>query len=227
MRSERWKKLLKIGHRGAPAHIAENTMASFKKAMEFGADGIELDVHMCKTGEAVVIHDDTVDRTTNGKGKISEMTLDDILSLDSGGGNRVPILEDVLKEIKGTVFVDVKAGWVAMKITEIIAKHGYDNVIVTSFNKNVLEAVKTINKNIKTGLNVEGGVFSVDSSDYYCVNPSIDILTPSMVNLIHKNDMKVFTWTVNDKKQLDKAIKAGVDGVMSDDISAISVEKAA
>src|ERR1700730_9477951 len=86
----------KIGHRGACGHAPENTLASMKKALDFGVHGFEFDIQMSKDGEPVVIHDDTLERTTNGKGLVSDFTLKELQQFDAGNGERIPSLRDVL-----------------------------------------------------------------------------------------------------------------------------------
>ncbi|HLH31441.1 MAG TPA: glycerophosphodiester phosphodiesterase family protein, partial [Terriglobia bacterium] len=89
-----------FGHRGAPGYPrkAENTIGSFRKALQLGAAGIEFDVRRCGDGRLVVIHDDTVDRTTNGKGRVANLNYDELSQLDAGSGERIPLLSDVLDE---------------------------------------------------------------------------------------------------------------------------------
>ncbi len=90
---------LKIGHRGAPVQLPENTISGFHRAVALGVDGIELDVHLCKSGEAVVIHDDTVDRTTDGRGRVADMTLSELRGLRVNGTECVPTLAEVFEAL--------------------------------------------------------------------------------------------------------------------------------
>jgi len=94
-----WNKLLVLGHRGYSARYPENTLLAFKKAIEAGADGVELDVWLAKDGEVVVIHDETVDRVSNGSGRVKEMTLSELKSLDFGNGEKIPTLEEVFEAL--------------------------------------------------------------------------------------------------------------------------------
>jgi glycerophosphoryl diester phosphodiesterase len=97
-----------IGHRGAAGHAPENTLRSFHKAVELGADMVELDVHLCATGEPVVIHDDTVDRTTDRSGRVRDLSLDELKALDAGDGERVPTLVEVIDEMSGRAALNVE-----------------------------------------------------------------------------------------------------------------------
>ncbi len=112
----------KIGHRGAMGYAPENTLKSFKKALELNINCVELDVHACKSGELAVIHDDEVDRTTNGKGYIAEKDLNEVKILDAGEGEKIPLLSEVLdlidKRIK--INIELKAEGTAKPVYEMI-----------------------------------------------------------------------------------------------------------
>ena len=99
--------MLKIGHRGARGYAPENTLKSFQKAIELGVDAVELDVQLCKSGELIVMHDDTVDRTTDGSGFVKKLKLKDLKKLDAGMGERIPTLEEVLDLVNRRVKVNI------------------------------------------------------------------------------------------------------------------------
>jgi len=100
--------VLRIGHRGAAGHAPENTLASFRKAIELGLDMTELDVHVCASGELVVIHDENVDRTTNSKGWVSKLSLTELKRLDAGAGETVPTLAEVLDLLKDRIMLNIE-----------------------------------------------------------------------------------------------------------------------
>ena len=102
--------VLKIGHRGAMGYEPENTLASFGRAVGLGVDMVEMDVHVCRTGEVVVIHDVSVDRTTDGKGDVSGKSFKDLRKLDAGNGQRIPTLEEVLDLVDTVVFEKQRRG---------------------------------------------------------------------------------------------------------------------
>ena len=117
--------MLKIGHRGATGYAPENTRASFAKALELGVDGIELDVHVCESGEVVVIHDERVDRTTNGKGKVREMSLPELKGFNSGTGEPILTLEEVLDFVNRRAIIDIelKAEGISHSVADVVLKY--------------------------------------------------------------------------------------------------------
>ncbi len=143
------KEFIIVGHRGAAGHAPENTMASFRKAIELGADWIELDVHLSKDGQLMVMHDPTVDRTTNGTGAIGNMTYDEIRQLDAGSwfgdsfaGEKVPALADVIREVNGRAKLLIELKWpddgryenLGAMVADEIHKYGADSwCIIQSF----------------------------------------------------------------------------------------------
>ncbi|MEQ8417872.1 MAG: glycerophosphodiester phosphodiesterase family protein [Imperialibacter sp.] len=149
------KDFIIVGHRGAAGHAPENTMASFRKAIELGADVIELDVHRSKDGHLVVMHDATVDRTTNGSGAISDMTYDEIRALDAGGwfgeafkGELAPSLAEVIVGINGEVKVLIEIKWpndglydgLGKQVAEEVHKYGAEEwCIIQSFDSKYLD----------------------------------------------------------------------------------------
>jgi glycerophosphoryl diester phosphodiesterase len=149
------KDFIIVGHRGAAGHAPENTMASFRKAIELGADVIELDVHRSKDGHLIVMHDATVDRTTNGSGAVSDMTYDEIRALDAGGwfgegfkGELVPSLAEVIVGINGEVKVLIEIKWptdglydgLGKQVAEEVHKYGAEEwCIIQSFDSKYLE----------------------------------------------------------------------------------------
>lgn len=160
------RKIQKIGHRGAKGHLAENTLESIRKAIDLKVDAVEIDVHLCKTGELVVIHDFTVDRTTNGEGEVSEKTLDELRSLLIEGKYRIPLLTEVLDliEEKCRINIELKGNNTAAETSRIIRDYvtgrsrSYSDFIVSSFQWNELFEVLKIDTNIPLGVLTETNV---------------------------------------------------------------------
>ncbi|MFT6331076.1 MAG: glycerophosphoryl diester phosphodiesterase, partial [Bermanella sp.] len=153
------KKILKIGHRGAMGHEPENTLRSFKKALALNVDAIELDVYVCKTGELVVIHDDKVDRTTNGIGYTEDKTFVELRQLDAGKGELIPTLEEVLDLVDRSVIVNIelKGRSTAIATYQVIDKYikekGWSELdfMVSSFDHHELNKFKHLYPQIPIG----------------------------------------------------------------------------
>ena len=146
--------MLRIGHRGARAYAPENTLASFKKAMEIGVDAVELDVRKTKDNQLVVIHDADVKRTTNSEGLVSELTLKEIKSF-SADGEKIPTLDETLdfldKKVK--VFIELKETGIEEQTLSIVHAKGLEkNVVIISFLEEALKKVRESDKDIETGL---------------------------------------------------------------------------
>ena len=155
------KNFVIAGHRGAAGHAPENTMVSFNKAMALGADWVELDVHLSKDGQLMVMHDPTVDRTTDGTGAIADLTYSEIRKLDAGSwfgpafaGEKVPSLAEVIRELNGQVTLLVELKWpekglydqLGIKVAEEIHKYGAESwCIVQSFESQYLNEASSLN----------------------------------------------------------------------------------
>jgi len=222
------RKIQKIGHRGAKGHLAENTLESIRKAIDLKVDAVEIDVHLCKTGELVVIHDFTVDRTTNGEGEVSEKTLDELRSLLIEGKYRIPLLTEVLDliEEKCRINIELKGNNTAAETSRIIRDYvtgrsrSYSDFIVSSFQWNELFEVLKIDTNIPLGVltetNVSEAIEIGKKLSAKAIHPSVDIITPDNLNQARKAGFEVNVWTVNDKETIQKMKDLGVDGIISD-----------
>lgn len=164
--NESIKKPVIIGHRGAAALAPENTLSSFKAAFEVGAEVVEMDVQRTKDGHLVIMHDDTVDRTTNGHGSIKDLTLEEIKKLDAGAwfsdkfkGEKVPTFEEVVSWAKGKVKLDIEIKkslqypGIEKEIIEILKKNDFEkNVLITSFDRTCIQNVNNLSPSIETGV---------------------------------------------------------------------------
>ena len=219
--------MLKIGHRGAMGYAPENTLKSFKKGLALGVDMLELDVYALKTGELVVIHDDKVDRTTNGQGYVMDKTFDEIRSLDAGEGEKIPTLQEVLDLVDKKVQVNIElkgentAGSVAKVIDEYINEKSWTNehFLVSSFNHYELKEFNSLKNDIRIGALITG--IPIGYCDYAekvnasSVNLCIEFINQKFVDDAHKRGLKVFVWTVNDKDDINRMRDLGVDGLFS------------
>jgi len=219
--------MLIIGHRGAPLHLPENTLPSFDLAINQGAEMIELDIYSCATGELVVIHDDRVNRTTNGTGFVIDKTLEELRELDAGEGEKIPTLEEVLNLVRGRVPVNIelKGPGTALALHRFLLKYnpefGWDEneLIVSSFNLPELLTFKNYRPHIRRGalnggIPLDLGAFA-DPIEPWSLHYSIEFFTEEMVQDAHNRGQKVFLFTVDHCSDRDKYEFWGVDGIFT------------
>jgi glycerophosphoryl diester phosphodiesterase len=232
-----------IAHRGASGHAPENTIAAVKKAIELGANYIEIDVHHTKDKEVVVIHDATLDRTTNHIGQVNLYRLIDIEKFDAGAkynplykGEKIPTLEQVINETKGKaiLLIEIKKGTVFYNgiekdILEIIEKtKAHDWVEVQSFYDPVVKNWLSLNTKIPVQKLMLGNVFPF-YVDYMLnvgsvlkknegaagINPNLNWLGKKLLSKIRAQEKSCYVWTVNEPKDIIKAIDLKVDGIIT------------
>ncbi|TRO53368.1 glycerophosphodiester phosphodiesterase [Candidatus Bathyarchaeota archaeon] len=216
--------VLRIGHRGAKGHAPENTLKSFSKAVELGCDMTELDVHLGGSGELVVIHDETVDRTTDGSGAVANHTLRELKRLDAGQGERIPTLEEVLKLLKGRIMlnIELKGLGTAEPVYELMQYVGWrrDDLLITSFEWDMLTQYRASDPDARLGPltygNLKGAMNFAETVGAYSINPYYGHINAKYVEEAHTKGFKVYPWTVNNPEDIAQVIKLGVDGVISD-----------
>jgi len=228
-----------LAHRGVSLTAPENTLPAFAAALEQGLAGIELDVQMSKDGHLIVIHDERVDRTTNGKGLVKDMTLEEIKGLDAGSwfaekyyGVKIPVLEEVLDLIGQKEFIiniELKSGIIQYpgleeRVLKAVKKYGLlDRTIFSSFNHYSLVKIKEISEEAKIGLLYYAGL--VDPWEYgkklkaYSLHPFFPSVTEQMVSECLEQGLQVIPFTVNDKETAKKLIDFGVEYVIMDNIA--------
>lgn len=219
-----------LAHRGASGYAPENTMSAFKKAIEMGADGIELDVHLSKDGHLVVIHDEMLDRTTNGKGMVMNLTLEELKQLDAGSwfsdefkGEKIPTLEEVLKLIHNTSMilnVEIKAGYrlykdIEEKTLSMLEKYNMLNsCIISSFDHYSLVRVRELNKQVKTGMLYSASLYKpweyARSLKVNALHPHYITLTEEFITSAHNENFPINTYTVNDEAYMIKLAAAKI-----------------
>lgn len=219
-------------HRGFSAAAPENTMYAFREAVDIGSDYIELDVQLSADGEVVVIHDPKVDRTTDGKGKVNELTYWELLGLTAAykySGHeiyfdaKIPLLSEVLEEVGDDILLNIEikdTGDTALtteKTVELVREYGLESACyITSFSYSVLKKVKQIEPKIKTGLiaNTAATAFTrLENVDAISINYLL--ASPSVVNMAHQNGKRVFVWTVDNEEDMKKMIALGVDNIIT------------
>jgi len=230
-----------IAHRGGAKLAPENTLAAFKKAMALGVDMIEIDVILSKDGEVIVIHDNTIDRTTNGKGVVKEMNLAEIKNYDAGSWfdnkyarEKVPTLDEVFETINGqcTLLIEIKDGdevfpGLEKKVVEAVHKYkANDWVVIQSFNENTVLRVKQMDASLTTyyllGGNFKDFYSEIDKLDkttdkkYDGIAVSKSQINADNTTAIKKTGYKLFVWTVNDPEAMKVFIEYGVDGIITD-----------
>lgn len=214
--------MLRIGHRGARAYEPENTIRSFKKAIEIGVDAVELDVRKTKDGQLVVIHDADVKRTTGGKGLVSELALKEIKGFSTEKGEKIPTLKEALdfldKKVK--VLIELKEAGVEEEVLALVHENGLKkNVIVTSFLEEALRKVRELDKDVATGLiyarHKNPLKAALELKAQYLV-AFYRFTHTANVQKAHENSLKVIVWTVNTPEEVAEMAKKGVDGIASD-----------
>ncbi len=220
--------MLKIGHRGAKGFVAENTLESFQKALDLGVDAIELDVHVCASGELVVFHDFTVDRMTNGSGEVHKLTLTQLKKLKVSSKLEIPTLSEVFDLIdrKCWVNVELKGHETAQPTVELIEKYikekgwQYDDFIVSSFQKEELEKVYALNPNINLGIltqaSVEQALEWADQLSAKAIHPHFSLLTEENCMEAQEKGYQIFTWTVNHEEDIHRLQHYKINGIISD-----------
>lgn len=220
------RNFLCFAHRGASGHEPENTLPAFEKAIALGADWIELDAYAVE-GELIVIHDERLERTTNGTGYVMEKSLDDLRSLDAGNGQRIPTLREVfdLVDHRTGINIELKGPDTAMLtaslIDEYVRNHGwgYDRFLVSSFNQRELGKAHRLMAQIKIGLILGGrhrqyAAFAKRHT-LYSVHPRMDIVNAKFVERAHRLGLKVFVHTVNEVADIVRMRIMGVDGLFT------------
>ncbi|MBW2966326.1 glycerophosphodiester phosphodiesterase, partial [Candidatus Woesearchaeota archaeon] len=207
------QKLIIIGHRGAMAHKPENTLSSFQKAIELGADVIELDVYLSKDNHAIVIHDKSVDRTTNGKGNVNELTLEEIKQLTVEENETIPTLQDVIDLAKGKckINIEVKDEKALEESIRIVKKNQLeDEVIISSFIQDVIKKSKEINSRIKTALlfvTAETKHLELANNlNAYYLHVHHSMIDKEFLEKAHNLNLKINVWGANNKKSVKKMV---------------------
>ncbi len=236
MRSSR-TNTLNIAHRGASAAAPPNTLAAFEKAVELGADGIEFDVHLSADGVPVIIHNFTVDDTTDGSGRVADMTLAQLKQLDAGSyfdpafaGERIPTLEEVLEAMGRRLLLNIELkttglrdNGLAQAVVAQIEQHGLgDSVLFSSFNPFSLRRVKRIAPHIPVGLLYAPDLplplhraWLAPMVPHEARHPKHTMVDAHYMAWAQRRGYRVNTWTVDDPDEMRRLIGLGVDGIIT------------
>lgn len=214
--------MLRVGHRGARAYEPENTLLSFKKALEIGVDAVEFDVRKTKDNQLVVIHDANVKKTTNGEGLVSELSLEEIKKLSTKKGEKIPTLKEALNFLdnKVKIVIELKEAGLEEKVLSAIReKRLQKNIIIVSFIEEALRKVRDLDKQIETGLIYVKHKNPLRTALELKANyllPLYRFTHTRNIEKAHENDLKVIVWTVNKPKEVAEYRRKGVDGIASD-----------
>ena len=231
--------MLTIAHRGASAFYPENTLRAFIAAADIGADMCEFDVRMTRDGEVVVIHDATVNRTTDGRGPVAAMSAAAIKRLDAGvrfgakfRGERIPMLAEVTQALAGRcgrpcgrrcgMDVELKTRGLETRVCEIIRGCGaLESAIVSSFDWDQLKIVAEAEPAMRLALLGEKAPAAMLDAAFamhaFAIAPRFDIADAALCAEAHRRGLAVYVWTVDDVPAIRRLAAAGVDGIMTND----------
>ena len=220
--------MLKIGHRGAKGYAPENTLISFQKAIEMGVDGIELDVHLSADGEIIVIHDVTIDRTTNGHGFINKLSLPELKAVRIEKEHTIPTLAEVFDLVNKQCFINIelKGKGTIIPVATLIEKYvfeknwKYEHFLVSSFDWLALLDIHLSNSKIPLGVLTEHDVDLAFTFAKYieakAIHPYYHLLTKENTAQMQEKGLQVFPWTVNEKEDIQKLKSFNVNGIITD-----------
>lgn len=229
-----------IAHRGASAHAPENTLAAFELALKQGADAIEMDVDLCQDGHLIVIHDRSVDRTTEGSGFVKDMPLTALKELDAGShfdiafkGEPIPTLDEAFELLEKRVVVNIELKRSAAPVEELtekvaitILRHGMiGSVIVSSFYPGILRSLRKILPDAALALltlrGIKGALFRSRLGEiiipHQAIHPDFRDVTPGFIKRIRKTGRRLNAYTVNTPGDIVWLINLGIDGIITDD----------
>jgi glycerophosphoryl diester phosphodiesterase len=216
------RQVLRIGHRGAAGHAPENTLAAIQKGIALGIDLVEIDVRRTADGVLVVLHDETVNRTTDGKGRVDRLSLEDVKKFNAGSGEQIPTLEEVLKMIAGRagLMLELKVKGVARQAVETVREAGFNApFIYASFLHDELIHVRAVEPDASLmalfGRLPQAPVARAIEHGSSHVGLRHNTATRRLVDALHRAGLLVFVYTADRPDDIRHAISVGVDGVIS------------
>jgi glycerophosphoryl diester phosphodiesterase len=229
-----------FAHRGSSAYAPENTLAAFELAVSQNADAIELDAKLCADGEIVIIHDQTLERTTDGRGKVADYPNEALRELDAGSwfgaeyrGEKIPTLREVLETVGRKTFTNIELTNYASlrdelpdKVVDLVKQLGLEtHVLFSSFNPRALRRVHQLLPNVPLGLLALPGYRGAWARSwlgrlmvpYQALHPEFSDTNVDVIRQQQVRDRRVHTWTVNSPEDMKRLFKAAVDGIFTDD----------
>lgn len=229
------KNVLVIAHRGASNLAPENTLKAFQKAIELGADYIEFDVHQSKDGEIIIMHDANTFRMTGKSGILKKMTFEELKKLETGDGEKIPTLHELIKLAKGKIALncEVKVRGLEENLVKILQKADIiESTIISSFKNDILLKIQDIEPRVRLAalrpsrtqwitslISPKKLIITAVKNRFYAVNPRLFFVNRKFIERAHNHDLKVFPWTVDSEKKIKKLVKIGVDGIITNNIS--------
>jgi len=217
------------GHRGAMDIAPENTLLSIQKALQSGVDMVEIDISLCKSGEVVLMHDDKVDRTTDGRGYVSDWDFSELRKLNAGKGEPVPSLREVIDLIDGQcpLNIEIKGRGSASEVSKLLKEYissgrrEEDDFVVSSFDHPELRRFHLLYPEIRISSIVCCHPLSFDSIagelPIWSLNMKREFVSPEIVQEAHKRGALLQVFTVNKPEELERMEEMGVDGVFTND----------
>ena len=228
-----------FAHRGASAYAPENTLSAFKLAADLGAQAIELDVKLTADGEVIVLHDQTLNRTTNGRGDIRHFTLAQIRKLDASGkfvpnfiGEQIPTLQEVFDLLGGNLSLNIELTNYASPLDDLVPRvatlvkqfHLEESILFSSFLPKNLVQIRQLCPETPNGLLTlpgwKGWFYRLPFHfwiPFEALHPAAADVSPALVSRFHQAGKRIHAWTVNDEKEMVRLIEMGVDGLFTDD----------
>lgn len=229
-----------IAHRGASAHAPENTLAAFQLALQQQADGIEMDTMLTADGYVVVIHDQTVDRTTEGSGRVKEKTLAELRELDAGShfdiafrGEPIPTLEEVFELLGTQIFINIELSNYSSpfdslpeKVASLVRRYGMGpRILFSSFNPVALKRIQRLVPGAPVGLlalpgsrgALARGFLGKVLVPYQALHPALADVNPKLVQRLHKENRRIYVFNVHTSAEIRQVIHLEVDGIFVDD----------
>lgn len=211
--------MLIYGHRGASSSEPENTLRAFRRALEMGVDGLEIDVQATRDRVPVILHDRNLDRTTNGRGPIDHRTLAEVRKLDAGQGERIPTLDEVLDLVgdRAHIDIEIKQGGIEREVLDTLARHPRARWAISSFDWVVLERIRALSPDADLwvlAVLVSNAMFhAARHLNASAIALQAGSITEASAKRIQEAGLKVAAWTVNDVAEAARVAELGVHGL--------------
>lgn len=220
--------MLTIAHRGAKGYEPENTLIAFQKAIDMSADGIELDVHLSADGAIMVLHDETINRTSNGIGLVKDLSLHQLKTFRIHETHEIPTLTEVFDLVNQKCFINIelKGEDTALKVVQLIEQYvakkkwNYKHFLVSAFDWNALQEVRNLNAKIPIGVlthtDLELAIGFAEFIKAETIHPHFHLLTAENTVQMQAKGFQVFSWTINEPEDILKIKSFKVDGIITD-----------